>query len=327
MKIVIDDQAFVVGLSELFRQQMKRYETTHLLPLAESVCAYLGLSPAAAPVEGYYTESAELEKFFQLIRTLQDAEIREIFPGPTDAICRLRNVLNSPAMGRVESDDRLLSRSTSPFGEALQILSSWSIEGLCEQAQQLVTRNDSGLLAVAAATGDPVALCVARESMALMADVELAEMQLPEFVWEVSAHVAEVADRFVSNLAKTTGIVLPTPAATSSYAYGQAFKEAELVGRCILVGEQFGKPYPYYHWHIDLHDGRPKVKDFWSSSVWTTAMLRNEPFDERPAMGAQVGAPGLGNDDSIKPSLIPRAGDRRQPVRRGWFARLFQRRR
>jgi hypothetical protein len=329
MRIVVDDRAFVVGLSELFRQEMKSYEVATLLPLAETACEALDLSPANVPVEGYYTESVELERFFRLIRALQNAEVREVFPGSAkDAMFRLREVLASPAMGRVESDDRLLPRTTSPLGEALLILSNWSIDGLSRQAAQLVRRDDAGLIAVAAAAGDPVALCVARESMALVADVEFAEIELPEFVWAVSERVAEVASRFVSALAEATGILLPEPETTSSRLYGQAARDAELVGRCILIGERFGNPYPYYHWWIDSQDGQLRVKDFWSSNVWTTDTFRNMPNDMRPATGAQVGAPRLGSEPSgegIRSSVSPRKEVEEQQGRKGWFARLFQR--
>lgn len=325
MRIVVDDCTLVVGLSELFRQEMKIYEVANLLPLAEEACKALDLAPAAVPVEGYYTESSELEKYFRLIRALQDSEARELSPlTARDAIFQLREVLTSRAMGRVESNDRLLPRTSSPLGEALQILSTWTIDGLCEEAQKLVRKDDFGLLAVAAAAGDPVGLCAARESMALMADVELAEMQVPEFEWGVSQNVAEVASRFVSALAETTRITLPEPAPPSAHLYGQAARDAELIGRCILIGEQFGNPYSYYHWYIDLRDDQLTVKDFWSSNRWTTADLRQLPSDSRPAMGTQVGAPHLENEPKGK-GFDPREGDQKKNGRKGWLARLFQR--
>lgn len=329
MKNVVDDRAFVIGLSEMFREEMKTYEVTTLLPLAETACKALDLSPVMIPIEGYYTESVELERYFRLIRALQLADIREAPPGfGKDAIYRLHEVLTSPAMGRVEDSDRILSRTTSPLGEALCILSNWSIDGLSRQAAQLVGTEDAGLIAVAATAGDPVALCVARESMALVADVELADTEVPEFVWAVSERVAEVAGRFVSVLAETTGIVLPEPAAASSRPYGQAARDAELVGRCILIGERFGNPYPYYHWYIDSHDGQLTVKDFWSSNVWTTADLRHTPINMRPATGTQVGSPHLGNEpkgEGIRSSLDPRKEDQERQARKGWWARLIPR--
>ena len=329
MEIVVDDRTFVVGLCELFREEMKAYEVTTLLPLAETACKALDLPPAMVPVEGYYSESDELERFFRLIRALQYAEMREVSPSSgANAIHRLREVFTSPAMGRVEESDRVLPRTNSPFGEALRILADWSIDGLSRQAQQLVWNDDAGLVAVATVTGDPIAICVARESAALMADVELAEIDLPHFIWAVSEHVARVADRFVSSLAETAGINLPKPEATSSQAYGRAAREAELIGRCILIGERSGNPHPYYHWYIDAQNGVLTVKDFWSSNVWTTDSLRHMPVNRRPPTGAQVEAPDIGNepkDRGIASSHGPMTKDRKQQGRKGWFARLFQR--
>jgi hypothetical protein len=329
MRIVVDDRTFVVGLSELFRQEMKSYEAATLLPLAETACAALNLSPAMIPVEGYYTESAELEKFFRLVRALQDSKTSEVSPGSwQNAINRLREVFTSPAMGRIEDSDRVLPRTTSPFGEALRILANWSIVGLTRQAQQLVRKDDAGLVAVAAATGDAIALCVARESVALIAAVEFAEAESPPFVWEVSERVAEVAGRFISALTESTGIMLPEPAATSSHLYGQAARDAKLLGRCILIGEQPGNRYPYYHWYIDQQGGQLSVKEFWSSSVWTTDILRHVPNSRRPVTGTRVEAPHLSSElmgEANSSLSAPRTEGQEQQRRKGWLARLLER--
>lgn len=308
---------------------MKVYEVTTLLPLAETACKAFGLSPAMVPVEGYYAESDELERFFRLIRSLQHAEMREVSSrSGMNAIDRLREVFTSPAMGRVEENDRVLNRTNSPFGAALRLLADWSIDGLSRRAQQLVRNDDAGLVAVASVTGDPIAIGVARESVALTAHVELAEVDLPHFVWAVSKDVARVAGRFVSSLAETTGIILPKPEATSTQVYGQAAREAELVGRCILIGERSGNRYPFYHWYLDAQNGQLIVKDFWSSHVWTTDSLRHIPVNHRPATGAQVGAPDQDNEPNGRGTTWshgPVTEDRHQRERKGWFARLFQR--
>lgn len=328
MEIIVDDRTFVVGLSELFRQEMKAFEVATLLPLAEHACKVLDLSLPVVPVEGYYAESDELERFFRLVRAMQSADMCKVSPDAgVDAIKRLREVFTSPVMGRLEESDRVLPRTSSPFGEALRILADWSIMDLSRHAQQLVRADDAGLVAVAAATGDPLALCVARESVALTADVMLAEVASPKFVWAVSENVAGVAARFITALTETTGIMLPEPTATSSSLYGQTAQEADLLGRCILIGERSGNPYPYYHWYIDSQEGQRMVKDFWSSSIWTTDNLRQTLINQRPANGAQVGAP-LGyelRDGGISSSDAPWTENPKQHGRKGWFARLFHR--
>ncbi|MDD4880372.1 MAG: hypothetical protein PHX10_02245 [Gallionellaceae bacterium] len=41
MAMTVDDRPFVIGLAELYRQAMKDYEATTLLPLAEAACKAL----------------------------------------------------------------------------------------------------------------------------------------------------------------------------------------------------------------------------------------------------------------------------------------------
>lgn len=328
MEIVVDDRTFVVGLCELFREHMKVYEVATLLPLAESACKALDLSPAMVPIEGYYAESAELERFFRLIRAMQLAEMRELPAGPgASAIRQLRKVYGSPAMGRVAQNQNVLPRTDSPFGEALGILADWSIDGVSRLAQRLVRDDDCGLIALAAASGDPLALCVARETLALSGLIMQMEADLPQFVWAVSGHVASVAARFVAALAEATGIMLPAPDAQSAHLYGQAGKDAALVGRCIWIGERVGNPYPFYHWWIDSQNGLLTVKDFWSSEVWTTDVVRQLPFNRRPGPGARLGAPELADGAGASPHG-QLAGDQARRPQKGWlewFARLFQR--
>lgn len=316
MAIAVDDRLFVIGLAELLRQAMKGYEVATLLPLAESAGKALALTPSAEPVEGYYGESASLERYFRLIRAMQQAEMPTVVPEPArDALTRLRAFFDAPAMGRVEASDRVLPRVTSPFGEALRTLADWSVDALSRQARQLVGADDAGLLAVAAAAGDPVALCVARETAALAAEVELAEEDepMPGFVWAVTEPVAAVAGRFVVALAKSTGIRLPEPVAASADLFGQAASAADIDGRCILVGERSGNPYPFYHWYVVRRDGCDMVRDFWSSVIWTTSDLRRLPAAEWPRAGAKVGVPAS-EPSAPAPARVPR---------KSWLDRLF----
>lgn len=328
MKTVVDDQSFIVGLGELFRKEMKAYETDTLLPLAEAACKALGISAATAPVEGYYAESAELRRFFQLVRAMQDARMRDIPAGHgREATRRLREVFGSPAMGRAEQSDRVLPRTSSPLGEALRVLASWSIDGLARQAKQSINETDAGLVAVAAATADPLAICAARESVALVADVELAEAEAAEYVWAVSKPVSALAHRFISALAKATGIMLPVPGASSAHAYGEAARDAQLVGRCILIGDRSGNSYPFYHWYIDWSDGRCVVKDFWSTHVWTTEAMQQLPAARRPATGTQVGPPRSSDaerEQKVRSSVgTPRPPDDQTGLK-GLITRLFR---
>jgi hypothetical protein len=324
MEIIVNDRTFVVGMCELFRQEMKVYEVSALLPLAETACKALQLRPAKVPIEGYYAESDELKQFFLLIRALQNTERRKTnSESDMTAIRRLKEVFTCPAMGRTEESDQILPRVSSPFGQALRQLADWSIDGLSRHAQQVVNDDDAGLVAVASVTGDPVAICAARESAALSSDIELAEVDVPHFTWAVSDAVINVANKFIASLAKTTGIKLPKADAASSHSYGQAAREAEIIGRCIFIGEQSGNPYPYYHWYIDMQSQEPAVKDFWSSHIWTTDSLRQIPTNQRPLPGAQVGAPNQDNAQNSRGGVVSDRIGRRE--RKGLLSRLFHR--
>jgi len=57
---VVDNRVFLLGLDQLYRERVKRHESTELLTCARAVAARLNVAPAAVPIEGYYTETKEL---------------------------------------------------------------------------------------------------------------------------------------------------------------------------------------------------------------------------------------------------------------------------
>jgi hypothetical protein len=293
MEIVVDDRTFVIGLCELFRTRMKEHETSVLLPHAEAACRELGLTPSETPIEGYYSESPALTRFFRLVRALQRApESSPASDRAGESLRELRRVFGSPALGRPLASDRLLAMTDSPLGEALRQSDVWSIPHLTRESKRLVRPDDASLGAVAASTGDPVALGVARESVALSADVSTAEAELPGYRWTVSPDVAKVAERFVATLREATSIELPVPAAASAAEYGAAAQGAAIDGRCIRIGERPETTHPQYHWYIQATEKGCGVSDFWSTAVWTTEALRRLSPSRRPRAGSRVGSPG-----------------------------------
>jgi len=56
---VVDNRVFLLGLDQLYRERVKRHESTELLTCARAVAARLNVAPAAVPIEGYYTETKE----------------------------------------------------------------------------------------------------------------------------------------------------------------------------------------------------------------------------------------------------------------------------
>jgi hypothetical protein len=310
VNVVVDDRKLVIGLCDVYRRAMKPFEVATLLPLAESACRDLGLVPADAPVEGYYCESPELRRFFLHVRALQQAQLPE---RASSSLARLREVLTSPAFGRVEPSPYALPRMSSPLGEALESLAGWSVAAVSAGARDRLRDSDVGLVAVASATGDPVALCVARESMALTGSVVLASPEVPRYVWSVSEAVVRAARRFVAALADATGLALPAIEAGSAESYGSAASSADVVGRCILVARRVGDSHPLYHWYTAHGSGDLQVRDFWSTEIWTSEQLRSLPFDRWPRAGARVGAVA---DEGVLTERAPR----------GWLGRAFRRR-
>jgi hypothetical protein len=223
------------------------------------------------------------------------------------SLSMLQGIFGSPAMGRAEETKYLLPRTSSPLGEALRGANVWSVQGLTERSRDLIQDNDADLIAVACMTQDPVAICVARETMALTADVELAEIEPPRYVWKVSSKVSDIAKRFVSAVSSSFGITLPAPGPDSAAIYGEKAELAQLHGRCILMGQRPGDTYGHYHWYISGVRTQAEVLDFWSNTTWTTGMLRQLPLDRWPARGEKTGSPGIGNRSSAKkPSQLKR---------------------
>ena len=295
MEIIVDNRLFIIGLTELFRSEMKVYEAGTLLPIAQAVCQALAVEPAQVPVEGYYYESEELTHFFKLVRALQRTPMPSAVPKPVlDGIHALRKALHSPAMGRVAESSNVLHLNSSPFTQALETTDQWVMQAIADASQKFVRDDDAGLVAVACASGDPVAICATRETMALTEMVCMAspeEPEVPHFIWQVTAAVEDVAKRFVSALQEATAIMLPPPAPEAAETYAMAARDAYLDGRCILVGQQPPSIGPLYHWYIDAWAGAPKVIDFWSNSMWTTEKLRDLPVEKRPTAGATLEMP------------------------------------
>jgi hypothetical protein len=188
-----------------------------------------------------------------------------------------------------------------------------SVDAIVAMARTRVRDSDADLMAVACLTGDPVAICAARETMALTARLVFAEPGQPAISWRVSDTVAAAGARFISALAECTGLALPAAEPRSALAYLEAARTADLDGRCIWVGDQVGQPFPFYHWYV----GRPAdggVADFWAEGTWTTLDMRRIPADARPPSGSKVGQPP---DPPSPPG--------RDPHPTGWLSRLRRR--
>ena len=196
---VVDNRTFMIGLDELYRKSMQRFEATRLLECARAVARALGAAPDAGPVEGYYAESPALTEYFQLMRALQR---RDHSDAPRverlEEFSLLHAITTSGLYGRAEGD-RLLPRCVDVLGLALEqeAQNGWSKSVLAERARSIaIETGDFSLVALAARTGDLVVLAAARESVALYADLmSLGSEGRIAYAWQVDDELSAAANR------------------------------------------------------------------------------------------------------------------------------------
>lgn len=268
----LSDARFVIGLDELFRESMKAFEVNTLLPLARRVHEKVGGGIPDVPIEGYYTESAELREYFCTVRKLQNTEVEKVPAEASADLARLSRVLSSRAFGRRRGTTVALPLLTNPLTEALLRVPEWTIDSLMTASKGALLDTDVCLVSVAIETGDPVCVCATRETLAL--ELLLAAGTTPQARWDVSPAVAERAQKFIDTLQADTNIALPAAVAENASSYWAAAQSAEINGRCIAIGQAEIGSQPYYHWRIEGFGASAKVVDFWADHIVTTAEIR-----------------------------------------------------
>ena len=271
---VVDNRVFLIGLNELYRAAIKEREGSELLSCAERVASALRLRPPSVPIEGYYGADADLIRYFILIRALQGTSLKrasEVENLPE--FSRLLAVASSPIYGRPVRDS-LLPVGRDPLSEALRIEPVWSLPTLTATAARLAHETDDYSLAgLAARAGDPVALTALRESVVLYTETALGRAMFltSEFVWAVDQELALVAQRFVDAFNALFGPELPEPVAKNAEVFWASFEDADLVGKCVRLGQTRSTPHRYYHWAIVGGAARLGVHEFWDDRVRTTS--------------------------------------------------------
>lgn len=201
---VVDNRVFIIGLDDLYRSSMREFEESRLLECARSVARELGATPASGPVEGYYADSSALTEYFQLMRALQE------FPGEDasrvqhrPAFSLLHAIATSGIYGLPQGNE-LLPRCVDALSQALgdSACEQWSVARLVARAREVALKTgDFSLVALAARTGDPVALAATRESVVLYAAIELSDDDdAVEYDWQVDPELAAAANRFILTL-------------------------------------------------------------------------------------------------------------------------------
>ncbi len=281
---IVTNRVFVLGLDEFYRQAMKRHESTELLQCAEEVASVLSLAPGNEPVEGYYTESPELTRYFQLVRTLQTVlREREAEVSDVKSFQRLKQVTGSLIFGTPADQRYLLPSGKDALSIAMkQTFPAWTIANLtAETFHVAIESDDYSLVAIAALSKDPVVLAACRESVVLYAAPAAGSAynpEEPEYIWQVDSVIEQRAQKFVHTFNQLFDESLPEPTSEHVKEYFAAYREWELVGRCVRIGfDDRSKPIRHYHWAIKRGtDYQLMVEEFWDNELWTTQRYQSK---------------------------------------------------
>ncbi|MFN8574486.1 MAG: hypothetical protein U0132_20710 [Gemmatimonadaceae bacterium] len=279
---IVDNRTFLLGLDNLYRDAMKRHERGELLRCARHVAEELRIAPLDVPVEGYYSEDAQLTEYFRLYRGIQAAKARDIPAAALPEFDRLRAVASSPLYGRPEECGTLLPTGRDALSQALDDTKPvWNQSTLVQAAHDAACNwEDFSLVGLAARIKDVVVLTAVRESIVtyvLYMDTSALFPPQPQYVWEVDEELARQASRFVDTFNRLFGEHLPEPLPSRAKEYWKACRGNWIVGRCVRLGRNPDVvPTQHYHWAIRRKaDGHLEVDEFWDADVWTTKRYRS----------------------------------------------------
>jgi hypothetical protein len=274
---VVDNRVFLLGLDKLYRDAMKQHERGDLLRCSRRVAEVLHATPADVPVEGYYAEDQQLTEYFRLVRAIQ-----EVDEGATSSVAslpefqRLRDVTSAPLYGRPQYSGKLLPVGRDALSQALlDTFPEWTVAGLIAAAYNTACETDEiSLVGLAARVRDAVVLTAARESVVLYAGMVIGALHppRPRYVWKVDDDLAHHARRFIDTFNTLFGEELPPPGPAQAERYWHAYKDNEILGRCVRLGcDDTISLIRHYHWAIcRAAAGEFAVQEFWKSEVWTT---------------------------------------------------------
>lgn len=289
----VTDRVLLLGLDSLYRARMKQHESGELLACAQEVADALALPPSGEPVEGYYTESHQLESYFRLMHALQTVD-----PGLAPKVAdlagyrRLIEVTSSPIFGIPEERRGLLPRSRNSLTVALErtAVSEWAVPPLMAAAvANAVSSDDCSLVALAALSHDAVVVTALGDTVVLYTHTVLGAAQFPptpRYIWEVSDELARRAELFIDCFNSLFNGDLPRPHPGNAALFWAAHDEAAIPARCVRLGlDDSTEPIRHYHWAVSAGrtEGTPRyeVHDFWDTTLWTTETYRRDPESPR----------------------------------------------
>lgn len=279
----VGNRELLLGLDYAYREAMKVFEAETLLPAVETVARHLEIQPCDGPVEGYYSESPELTRYFQLVRALQ--EVRDTERHRVNDLVefqRLHEVTQSPLFGIPGDPSYLLPPSRDALYFALQSLppDAWTLIRLTElAAKEAEARDDWSLVGLACRTRDPVCIAALRESVVLYAELMfgMARSVRYRYVWEVDPTIADAANRFIAEVNALLCVSIPEARKSNVEYYYHTSQNNKISGRCVRIGlDDRNRPVRHYHWAVNGDVGTYFVEDFWSDSLWTTDKYRQE---------------------------------------------------
>lgn len=280
----VGNRELILGIDHLYRDAMKAFEIGTLLPAAEAVALHIGADPGEVPIEGYYAESPELARYFQLMRALQQVPAaRRDALLEMDAFQQLWRATQSPLFGADSDADILLPPKRDPLYFALKELSpaQWSIPQLTEKAaREAALREDHSLVGLACLARDAVCIAALRESVVLYAELYAAMAARSvsyRYVWKVTPEVAAAANRFITGFNQLTSACFPSAVASNVEYYYFAASNSNALGRCARIGyNALADSEPHYHWAVNWGEEDYVVEDFWKGEIWTTERYRVE---------------------------------------------------
>ena len=279
--IEVDNRRLLLAVDYLYREHMKVFETQHLLPASKVLMDQLAMSVKQVPVEGYYTESEELQAYFLNIRTLQQLSHADTQPiAHLDAYQQLTQIMSSEIYGaKPGSENGFFPQRLDALYFALDTTApgEWQVETLTNKAHEFaVAHNDISLVGLAALIKDVVVLAALRESVVLYTAVAAgAAMEPPtyEYVWSVTEELEGKVNQFIDLFNTRTSSNIRNASAEHTAYFYDAYQDNSIWGRCVYIGFDDSKePMEYYHWAINYpaQGGDLTVDAFWDTEIWTT---------------------------------------------------------
>jgi hypothetical protein len=291
-RLVVTDRVLVLGLDGLYRDDVKKHESSTLLSCARAVARALKVDPASGPIEGYYVESDQLSEYFQLSRALQATNVdrrSEVYRMP--AFSRLLRVYSSRIYGYETAHNGVLPAGHDSLSESLgQNMGHWEMGALLNASITAALKNDDySIVGLASRLNDGVCVTAVRETVVLYAEIIITADSLedilkePEYEWKVSDEMTKQANRFIDEYNSLFDSRLPAARPENAKAFYNACSKNELEGRCVRIGiDIMSEPIRYYHWKIDRSkDGELMASDFWSEELWTTERYRQSHREKR----------------------------------------------